>query len=211
MNANSTSKKSKRRMLITQPRRKQSSSPASSSLGEVLSMSVAAHMERLDALDKAIETMHHVISQLMVGAKYSVGIEWSPHKTRPGLHPVLYRKSAMSPQGQLCVRADGTVEQRRPWCDVLKPGYLLRSVDCLPGQEELVIEPLVHSFECIQQLFEERERLLRTVSSVRRQLTLRHQASTSASDPVKLAKDLEISTTVDRVIIQLEAEGISTS
>jgi hypothetical protein len=199
--------KNKRRILLSQPRREQSSNPASSPLGEVLRMSVAVHMERLEELDKAIEMMHHVISDFMGGAKHSVGIEWSPHKTRPGLHPVLYRKTSMSHQRPFCIRRDGTVEPRRYWCDVLKPGYVQRSLDCMPGQEDRVIGPLALAFDCLQQLFDERERLLTTVSTVRRQLTLRHQASTSAPDPVKTARDLEIRTAGARAIIFLLREA----
>ena len=122
----------------------------------------------------------------MDGAKTYVGIEWMPHKTRPGLHPVVHWRK---PRVKDTVWLDGS--PRRPWARVLKHGYLQRYLDCMVGQEGRLIGPLAEVFGCLQRLLDERERLLVTLAEIRRQLTTQQSAIRSGHDPVVLLEALE--------------------
>jgi hypothetical protein len=177
---------SPRKILLTNPRRDQSSSPASAALEPVLRQTFGAQLERLDQLDKAIEAAHSLIGELMAGAKTAVGVEWIPHKTRPGLHPAVHKRKHTL---RNAVWLDGS--PRRLWATVVNHSYLQRHQDCMEGQEQRLIGPLTQAFHCLIKLLDERERLLDTLGEIRRQLTARKSALQGAEDPVLLLAGLE--------------------
>jgi hypothetical protein len=191
------------KLLLSNPRRDQSRSPASAEMEPILLRAIAAHLERLSVLDKAIETAHILASELMAGAKTRVGVEWVSHKTRPGLHPLVHRRR-QTPQRK-AVWPDGN--PRRVWADVLKPGYLPRYVDCMAGQESRLMGPLAEVFDALRMLLDERARLLDTLGDVRRLLTARSNASQPDADPVASIAGLEIKTAGVRALFYLATGG----
>ncbi len=190
------------KLLLSNPRREQSSSPASAELEPILLSAVSANLKRLGVLDKAIETAHILVADLMAGAKTRVGVEWVSHKTRPGLHPVVHRIRHTHMKDAW---ADGN--PRRFWADVLKPGYLTRYVDCVAGQEERLNGPLAEVLDVLRMLLDERARLMATVGDVRRLLTARLNASETTADPVASLGDLEGRTAGLRALLHLANIG----
>ena len=186
------------KLLLSNPRREQSSSPASAELEPILLNAISAHLKRLSVLDKAIETAHILVSDLMVGAKTRVGVEWVSHKTRPGLHPVVHR---LRHPNMEAVWPDSN--PRRAWADVLKPGYLPRYADCVAGQEERLMGPLAEVLDLLRMLIDERARLMATVGDVRRLLTTRFNAAQNTADPVASLGDLELRTAGLRALFRL--------
>jgi hypothetical protein len=69
------------------------------------------------------------------------------------------------------------------------------------GQEERLIGPLAETFDCLQRLLDERERLLGTLAEIRRQLTSQQSALRSDNDPVVLLEGLEQQTAGVRAIL----------
>jgi hypothetical protein len=185
-----------RKILLSHPRSEPSGNQACSALEPVLRQAFGARLARLAQLDMAIEKAHCLIAELMDGAKTCVGIEWVPHKTRPGLHPVVHwRRHTL----RGAVWLDGS--RRRSWAKVLKHGYLQRYLDCMAGQEERLIGPLAEAFACLQRLLDERERLLNTISEIRRQLTSQQSALRSDNDPVAVLERLEQGTAGVRALL----------
>ena len=175
-----------RKILLSHPRSEPSGNLASTAFEPVLRQAFGARLARLNQLDMAIEKAHGLIAELMDGAKSCVGIEWMPHKTRPGLHPVVHwRKHTL----RGAVWLDG--RRRRSWAKVLRHGYLQRYLDCMTGQEGRLIGPLSETFDCLRRLLDERERLLDTLTEIRRQLTSQQSALRSDSDPVVVLEGLE--------------------
>jgi hypothetical protein len=185
-----------RKILLTHPRSEPSSNLASTALEPLLHQAFGARLARLGQLDIAIEKAHSLIAEIMDGAKTCVGVEWVPHKTRPGLHPVVHwRKHTL----RSAVWGDGS--HRRSWAKVLKHGYLQRYLDCMVGQEKRLIGPLAETFVCLQRLLDERERLLDTLAEIRRQLNSQQSALRSDNDPVVLLEGLEQQTAGVRAIL----------
>lgn len=190
------------KLLLSNPRREQSSSPASVKMEPLLLHAIAAHLERLSVLDKAIEAAHGLMGELMAGAKTCVGIEWVPHKTRPGLHPAVHRRKNTL---KYAVWRDGN--PRRQWSQALRPGYLQRYLDCMEGQEHRLLGPLAEVFDLLRLLLDERERLMATLGNARRLLTTRSNASQSEADPVASLTEIERSTAGLRAMFQLARGG----
>jgi len=152
-------------------------------------------MKRLESLEQAIENVHGIIRDLMAGANFSIGVEWSPHKTRPGLHPRLYRLSKRSIPA---FWPDGNV--RRRWAGVIHAGYLSRYVACTEGLERHMQKALEDALPFLRKSLKEREQLLVTVGGKRRQLTARLNAADS-SDPKAEAALLVLRTAEHRSIV----------
>ena len=57
-----------------------------------LMSSVKAMIDDIEVLDELIEKMHLLLEQLMYGTRRAVGVAWTEHPTRGGLHPVAYRQ-----------------------------------------------------------------------------------------------------------------------
>jgi hypothetical protein len=170
------------RVLLSKPRRLQSSAPAAKGLGAILAEQVERQMAKLTELDLAIEKAHRLIEELMSGGAFLVGVEWAPHKTRPGLHPVVFRTShGLRRPLKAFVRADGTREARRAWADVLQSGYLGRNLACHPAVERTALPMLQELFSLLHGLLDDRARLLETAAVVRRLLSKQLLAETDVS------------------------------
>lgn len=195
MQSVSDTNKGRQRILLSHHRLQMAASPANAPLGEILSRQFDLLMKRLESLEQAIETVHGIIRDLMAGANFSIGVEWSPHKTRPGLHPRLYRLSKRSIPA---FWPDGNVRHR--WADVVHAGYLSRYVACTEGLERHMQKALEDALTFLRKSLKEREQLLATVGGKRRQLTARLNAADS-SDPKAEAALLVLRTAEHRSIV----------
>ena len=131
--------------------------------------------QSLEVLDKVIEELHQMVQDLQLQAHFVLGVEWTPHKTRPGLHPVVYRRKGRVKSTPF-VRPGGEPSPRRPWGVEIKAGYLQRQVSCMPGQEALARPYLEEALALIRTLMEEREDLMAMFTVVRRMFTARRKA-----------------------------------
>jgi hypothetical protein len=188
-----------RKVLLSLPRRRATDAPAASAYRALFAGEVEFLLRRLEVLDKAIEDIHNLIQDLMLHAKFVVGVEWIPHRTRPGLHPVFARR-----KGRLVtkpfVRPGCEPVQRRTWATELKSGYLERHQACMPGQEALVLPCLADALRLARTFMEERELLMGSLGAVRRLLAARRNAS-SAADVAMQVSDLERRSTAARSVL----------
>jgi len=174
MNQPTTKPRKTQRLLLSRPRRQPLDS-AAEALRATLAPDVATLIARVTAIDSALERLHVVVQELMAGAPHSLGVEWVPHKTRPGLHPVVYKTR---PKGSIepFTSNDGSKQERRPWCVVIRPGYLMRHLSCMPGQEKRVLKHLEPSLLMLRDLLHERVRILDSLGAVRSLVTKRLDA-----------------------------------
>jgi hypothetical protein len=175
-----TSRAKPRKLLLTLPRRRPTEAPAASAFRTLLEGELASLMQHLETLDKAIEDIHHLVQDLMQEAKFIVGVEWTSHKTRPGLHPVFFRRNGRRLTTPF-VRPGREPVPRRPWAVEVKSGYLERHQACMLGQEDLALPFLAEALRLARTLSEERDQVMDTLGAVRRLFTARRNA-TLASD-----------------------------
>jgi hypothetical protein len=185
--------------LLSLPRRRSTEAPAASAYRALLAGEIEFLLRRLEVLDKAIEDIHNLVQDLMRGAKFVVTVEWIPHKTRPGLHPVFARR-----KGRLVtkpfVRPGCEPVQRRTWAVELKAGYIERQQASMPGQEALVLPCLAEALGLARTLMEEREGVMDSLGAARRLFTARRNA-TSASDVAAQVCELEQRSSAARAVL----------
>ena len=188
MNQPTTKPRKTQRLLLSRPRRQPLDS-AAEALRATLAPDVATLIARVTAIDSALERLHVVVQELMAGAPHSLGVEWVPHKTRPGLHPVVYKTRPKGSTGPF-IATNGSTQVRRPWGVVIRPGYLLRHLSCMPGQEKRVLTHLKPALELLRDLLDERGRILDSLGAARRLVTKRLDAS-DGWDPTVGTQTLE--------------------
>ena len=150
-------------------------------------------------LDKTIEELHQMVQDLMLQAPFVLGVEWIPHKTRPGLHPVFFRRKGRV-KSRPFVRPGGEPSPRRPWAVEIKAGYLQRQVSFMPGQEDLARPYLEEPLALIRALMEEREDLMAMFTVVRRMFTARRKA-TQACDVASIVAAFEQRSAAARAVL----------
>jgi len=209
MNQPTTKPRKAQRLLLSRPRRQPHNSSAAGQLGATFAPDVAALLDRVAAIDSSLEKLHVVVQELMLGAPHSLGVEWVPHKTRPGLHPVVY-KTSLKGSTEPFIATNGSTQERRPWSEVIRPGYLLRHLSCMPGQEKRVLAHLKPALELLRDLLGERGRILDSLGAARRLVTKRLGAS-DGRDPTVRTQALESQSAGLRARLVYHTAGNKTS
>jgi hypothetical protein len=191
--------------LLSLPRRLATEEPAATAYRTLLDEEVEFLVRRIEVLDKAIEDIHNLVQDLMRGAKFVVGVEWIPHRTRPGLHPVFAKR-----KGRLVtkpfVRPGREPVARRPWGTEIKPGYLERQQACMPGQDDLVLPCLSEALGLGRALVEQRDQVLDSLGAVRRLLAARRNATSEADVAMQVSELERRSAAARSVLTSLNAD-----
>jgi len=127
--------------------------------------SVKAMVDDIEVLDKQIDEMHQLLGQLMFGTRKAVGVAWSAHRTRAGLHPVAYRQS---PSNRAVVKLSNGKAVKRFWVTELNPPVRLsRFALGDPASDEWLVRAQKDVLRALERLLALRARAMRCLAGKR--------------------------------------------